>query len=84
MSNTYIVIPLTPREIDVYEAAVTVSDRRDIGLILKMKENTVRYHLANIYKKVGAKGHCDLLLKHYYYGFRPQCSGPRKFPRWSE
>ncbi len=45
--------PLTEREIEILKQAVTNKSNAEIGDILFISPNTVKYHLKNIYTKIG-------------------------------
>ena len=54
---------LTPREIQVAKLICEGLDNRQIGRKLHIAYNTVRAHLGNIFRKVGAKGKAGLILE---------------------
>ena len=54
---------LTPREIQVAKLICQGLDNRQVGRKLHIAYNTVRAHLGNIFRKVGAKGKAELILE---------------------
>ncbi len=47
--------PLTPREAEVMRLLAQGHSRRDLAVTLGVSTNTVKYHLRNIYAKLGAE-----------------------------
>ncbi len=54
---------LTPREIDVAKLVCKDFDNDEIADKLHIEYNTVRAHLGNIFRKVGAKGKASVILE---------------------
>ncbi len=54
---------LTPREIEVAKLVCDGSDNKQISKRLDIAYNTVRAHLGNIFRKVGAKGKAGIILE---------------------
>ena len=54
---------LTPREIEVAKLVCKDFDNDEIADKLHIEYNTVRAHLGNIFRKVGAKGKASVILE---------------------
>jgi DNA-binding CsgD family transcriptional regulator len=54
---------LTPREVEVAKMVCEGLDNEQIGKKLRIKYNTVRAHLGNIFRKVGLRGKAGIVLK---------------------
>jgi DNA-binding CsgD family transcriptional regulator len=54
---------LTPREVEVAKLVCEGMDNEKIGKKLRIAYNTVRAHLVNIFRKVGAKGKAGIILE---------------------
>jgi len=54
---------LTPREIEVAKLVCKDFDNDEIADKLHIEYNTVRAHLGNIFRKVGAKGKASAILE---------------------
>ncbi len=54
---------LTPREIEVAKLVCKDFDNDEIADKLRIEYNTVRAHLGNIFRKVGAKGKASVILE---------------------
>ena len=54
---------LTPREIEAAKMVCDGQDNVQIGKKLRIKYNTVRAHLGNIFRKVGVKSKAGLILE---------------------
>lgn len=50
---------LTPREIDVLEQVALGLANKQIGQVLGMSENTVKFHISSIYMKLGASNRAE-------------------------
>jgi DNA-binding NarL/FixJ family response regulator len=50
---------LTPRELEVLRLVATGDTNRAIGHTLGITEHTVERHVANLYRKIGARGRAD-------------------------
>ena len=53
--------PLTSRELDVLRYLPTRLSNIDIGARLRISQNTVKTHLASLYRKLGATRRADAL-----------------------
>jgi len=54
---------LTPREIEVAKLVCEGLDNEQTGRKLRIKYNTVRAHLGNMFRKVGVRGKAALILE---------------------
>ncbi len=54
---------LTPREIEVAKLVCKDFDNDEIADKLHIEYNTVRAHLGNIFRKIGAKGKASVILE---------------------
>ena len=61
---------LSQREQEVYQLLCDGSNYREIAAALFVSQNTVRFHLKNIYKKLGVKSRHEALARAYEAGER--------------
>lgn len=61
--NTRLVNPLTDREVEVINLVAEGRSNKEIAERLFISENTVKYHLKNIYEKLDAKNRTEALAK---------------------
>ncbi len=54
---------MTPRENEILELAKRRLSNKEIGEILKIRESTVKFHLSNIFSKLGVTNRRDLVEK---------------------
>jgi len=54
---------LTPREVEVAKLVCDGMDNEQIGKKLRIKYNTVRSHLGNMFWKVGVKSKAGIILE---------------------
>jgi DNA-binding CsgD family transcriptional regulator len=54
---------LTPREIEIAKMVCEGRDNEHISKTLHIEYNTVRAHLGNIFRKVGARGKARIILE---------------------
>ncbi len=54
---------LTPREVEVAKLVCDGMDNEQIGKKLRIKYNTVRSHLGNMFRKVGVKSKAGIILE---------------------
>ena len=54
---------LTPREVEVAKLVCEGEDNEHIKQALHIEYNTVRAHLGNIFRKVGARGKAKIILE---------------------
>lgn len=59
---------LSEREIEVLNLLIEGKDNREIGTALCISERTVRFHLRNIYDKIGVRGRSEAIV----WGVRQQ------------
>jgi len=52
---------LTAREVEVFDLLYVGRATRDIAMVLDISERTVKYHQANVLRKVGADNRVDLI-----------------------
>lgn len=64
--NQYLIDPLTDREKDVLKYISLGKTNKEIGEIIFISENTVKYHLQNKYKKLGATNQTQACMKMFY------------------
>lgn len=79
---------LSPREKEVYHLAITDMSNPEMADKLCIADGTLKFHLYNIYDKLGVKTRAGLMYKHYDpVGFKDrQISVPRgscKLPKGS-
>lgn len=55
---------LTPRERRIYHLAAQGKPAKEIASALAISARTVKFHLANIYRKAGVSGQVELILRH--------------------
>jgi DNA-binding NarL/FixJ family response regulator len=55
--------PLTPREAQILQYLAQGMANKQIAEILKISPNTVKYHLASIYEKIGATNRADAVTR---------------------
>lgn len=56
---------ITKREFNVINLLVKGLSNREIANKLFIEENSVKFHVTNIYKKVGTKGYRDFIARFY-------------------
>ena len=54
---------LTPREKEVFDLLVLNKTTKEISLILKISEKTVRNHISNAMQKLGVKGRAQAVVE---------------------
>jgi len=54
---------LTPREVEVAKLVCDGMDNEQISKKLRIKYNTVRSHLGNMFRKVGVKSKAGIILE---------------------
>lgn len=54
---------LTVREKEVFELLVKGHATKEIALILKISEKTVRNHISNVMQKLGVKGRSNAVIE---------------------
>jgi DNA-binding CsgD family transcriptional regulator len=54
---------LTPREVEIAKMVCKGFDNEQIGNKMHIAYNTVRAHLGNIFRKVGARGKARIILE---------------------
>ena len=53
---------LTAREKTVFELLITGKTTKEIAIILKISEKTVRNHISNVMQKLGVKGRSSAVV----------------------
>lgn len=61
-STRHLIEALTPRELRVLELLVDGCSNREIATHLRVCEDTVKYHLKNVYGKLGARRRTQAVL----------------------
>ncbi len=59
------ITPLSPRELDVCRLVVMAYSNRKIALELQLSENTIEFHLRNIFQKLHFTSRTQVAL--YYF-----------------
>lgn len=54
---------LTKRELDVLEAASDGKSNIEIGLALSLAEQTVKFHLSNVYRKLDVRNRAEAIVE---------------------
>ena len=54
---------LTTREKEVFELLIQNKSTKEISIILKISEKTVRNHISNVIQKLGVKGRSQAILE---------------------
>lgn len=54
---------LTAREKTVFELLITGKTTKEIAIILKISEKTVRNHISNVMQKLGVKGRSSAVVE---------------------
>lgn len=67
--------PLTPREVEILMLAARAKSNLQIGSALFITEGTVKRHLSNIFRKLGAVSRLDAVRKAVDRGWIPMSSG---------
>jgi DNA-binding NarL/FixJ family response regulator len=60
---------LTEREVEVLRLLIAGKSNKQIGLDLGLQEITVKIHLRNAYRKIGASNRADVVRLSYEHGF---------------
>lgn len=55
--------PLTPRESEILQHLAQGMANKQIADVLKISPNTVKYHIASIYEKIGATNRADAVIR---------------------
>lgn len=63
LSQVKYVYPITERELEVIEKALSGKSNKIIATQLFIEESTVKNHLKNIYKKLNVKSRTELISK---------------------
>jgi DNA-binding NarL/FixJ family response regulator len=63
---------LTERESEILKLLIAGKSNKQIGLDLKLQEITVKIHLRNAYRKIGASNRADAVRLSYEHGFAVQ------------
>jgi DNA-binding NarL/FixJ family response regulator len=63
---------LTEREAEILKLLIAGKSNKQIGLDLKLQEITVKIHLRNAYRKIGAGNRADAVRLSYEHGFAAQ------------
>ncbi len=71
---------LTKREVEVLNLAAEGYSNADLGKRLRVKEQTVKFHLGNIYRKLGAANRTEAARKAHLYGLLPGDRVPTSSP----
>lgn len=69
--------PLSPREVEILVLASKAKSNLQIGSALFISEGTVKRHLSNIFKKLGAVSRLDAVRKSVDRGWIPSSSAQR-------
>ncbi|NLA33891.1 MAG: helix-turn-helix transcriptional regulator [Tenericutes bacterium] len=54
---------LTPREKEVFDQLVLNKTTKEIAILLKISEKTVRNHISNVMQKLGVKGRAGAVVE---------------------
>ena len=54
---------LTNREYEVFELLIKNKTTKEIAIILKISEKTVRNHISNVIQKLGVKGRSQAIIE---------------------
>ena len=54
---------LTPREKEVFDQLVLNKTTKEIAILLKISEKTVRNHISNVMQKLGVKGRAQAVVE---------------------
>lgn len=63
---------LTPRELEIIGTLLTGCSNKDLGRTFSITERTVKYHLSNIYDKLGVSNRLELALFAMHHGLENQ------------
>jgi DNA-binding NarL/FixJ family response regulator len=66
---------LTDREVEVLQLLIAGKSNKQIGLDLNLQEITVKIHLRNAYRKIGASNRADAVRLSFEHGFVVQENG---------
>ncbi|GEM_PF-6559264 len=61
--NQYLIDPLTDRELDVLKHIAEGKTNKEIGEAIFVSQNTVKYHLKNVYLKLDVKNRTEAITK---------------------
>ena len=71
---------LTPRELQIIAQVMEGASNRDIGLTLKLSEQTVKNHLSHIFDKLGVSNRLELALQATHHRLRDATHTGRPAP----